>query len=261
MVALATEFAQLASELRAEPPDEATADKQWRRLGELAVAHVPGCSWSSITELHAGKARSLAASDPVAELLDQLQYELGEGPCLYSADADSSVLCPDIDAELRWPRFAARARQQTPLRSLLAIRLPGRDAAAMNFYADRTAAFDNGSLAAASILAAHAAGLLVVGETAEHSLNLEVALSTSRQIGMAMGVLMAHHKITEDEAFALLRLASQALHRKLRDIAAEVAETGTLPELPVRARSATRAGRTDGHRVVPGRSSSPVVGH
>jgi hypothetical protein len=52
---------------------------------------------------------------------------------------------------------------------------------------------------------------------------------------MAIGVLMAHHKITEDEAFTLLRLASQALHRKLRDIAAEVAETGILPDLPVRA--------------------------
>jgi AmiR/NasT family two-component response regulator len=56
----------------------------------------------------------------------------------------------------------------------------------------------------------------------------------NRQIGMAIGVLMAHHKITEDDAFALLRVASQALHRKLPDIAAEVTERGILPELPCR---------------------------
>ncbi len=43
---------------------------------------------------------------------------------------------------------------------------------------------------------------------------------------------MAHHKITNDEAFARLRVTSQALHRKLRDIASEVVETGALPDVP-----------------------------
>jgi AmiR/NasT family two-component response regulator len=41
---------------------------------------------------------------------------------------------------------------------------------------------------------------------------------------------MAHHKVTEDAAFSMLRATSQRLHRKLRDIAIEVVETGTLPE-------------------------------
>jgi hypothetical protein len=58
---------------------------------------------------------------------------------------------------------------------------------------------------------------------------------------MAVGVLMARYKITEDEAFAMLRVASQALHRKLRDVAAEVTQTGTLPDLPDRAATASGA--------------------
>jgi AmiR/NasT family two-component response regulator len=58
------------------------------------------------------------------------------------------------------------------------------------------------------------------------------ALQTSREIGIAMGVLMQKYKITRDEAFSLLRMASQALHRKLALIAVEVAETGELPEAP-----------------------------
>jgi hypothetical protein len=41
---------------------------------------------------------------------------------------------------------------------------------------------------------------------------------------------MAHHKVAQDDAFTLLRVASQGLHRKLRDIAVEVVETGTLPD-------------------------------
>jgi AmiR/NasT family two-component response regulator len=42
---------------------------------------------------------------------------------------------------------------------------------------------------------------------------------------------MAHHKVTQDQAFAMLRSSSQSLHRKLRDVAGEVVETGTLPSL------------------------------
>lgn len=234
IVALATEFAELAADIQGD----GSAAGQWRRVGELAVKHVPGCSWASISDVHAGSGRSLATSDPVAATVDQLQYLLGEGPCLQSAAAGASVLCRDLDGEHRWPRFAARAREETPLRSVLAIRLPGREAAAMNFYAEHTNAFDDDAIAVASILAAQAAGLLAVGQATEHSHHLEEALQSNRQIGMAVGVLMAHHRVTQEDAFALLRVASQALHRKLRDIAAEVTETGALPDLP--RRSTTR---------------------
>ena len=55
-------------------------------------------------------------------------------------------------------------------------------------------------------------------------------MKNSRDIGCAMGVLMATHKVTREQAFDLLRMASQHAHRKLADIAAEVADTGTLPD-------------------------------
>ncbi len=61
------------------------------------------------------------------------------------------------------------------------------------------------------------------------ALHLEEALGTSRQIGAAVGILMAAHRITEDAAFQLLRRSSQHLNRKLRDIAEQVTETGELP--------------------------------
>lgn len=58
--------------------------------------------------------------------------------------------------------------------------------------------------------------------------NLEIALQTSRQIGVAIGILMARQGLTEDHAFEALRTASQHRQVKLRDVAAEVALTGTL---------------------------------
>jgi 2-keto-3-deoxy-L-rhamnonate aldolase RhmA len=47
-------------------------------------------------------------------------------------------------------------------------------------------------------------------------------------------VLMAQQKITREQAFDLLRIASQHGHRKLAEIAAQVAETGALPAIPVK---------------------------
>ena len=60
--------------------------------------------------------------------------------------------------------------------------------------------------------------------------NLQVALASNRRIGTAIGILMAHRRITDSAAFELLRDASQRGHRKLRDIADDVVLTGTLPE-------------------------------
>jgi len=59
--------------------------------------------------------------------------------------------------------------------------------------------------------------------------NLGIALRSARRIGAAMGIIMFAHKVTEEQAFAALRIASQHTHRKLRDIADEVLLTGLPP--------------------------------
>jgi AmiR/NasT family two-component response regulator len=57
----------------------------------------------------------------------------------------------------------------------------------------------------------------------------ERALATSRDIGMAMGVLMGRHAIDSDAAFTLLRDSSQHSQVKIRDLAIEFLRTGQLP--------------------------------
>jgi AmiR/NasT family two-component response regulator len=57
---------------------------------------------------------------------------------------------------------------------------------------------------------------------------LQTALATCRRIGIAMGILMSSHRITEAEAFERLRGASQNSHRKLRHVAEDVLLTGAL---------------------------------
>jgi AmiR/NasT family two-component response regulator len=59
-------------------------------------------------------------------------------------------------------------------------------------------------------------------------LSLETALESNRQIGIAVGVIMATHRLTPERSFEMLRLASMNHNRKLRDIAESVVMTGTL---------------------------------
>jgi AmiR/NasT family two-component response regulator len=48
-------------------------------------------------------------------------------------------------------------------------------------------------------------------------------------IEQAKGILMERHKIKEDAAFTILTHASQRTNTKLRDVAAELVRTSTLP--------------------------------
>ena len=68
-----------------------------------------------------------------------------------------------------------------------------------------------------------------VSQAQDEAANLRVALSSNRQIGAALGIIMQRYQIDNDESFALLRSFSQRLNRKLRDIADDVIRTGDLP--------------------------------
>jgi hypothetical protein len=64
--------------------------------------------------------------------------------------------------------------------------------------------------------------------TADH---LARAVTSNREIGVAVGILMVNHGLTEEQAFDLLSRVSQRTNRKLRVIALEVGQAGAI-ELP-----------------------------
>ena len=71
------------------------------------------------------------------------------------------------------------------------------------------------------------------------AIDLSTALESNRAIGAATGILMARHQVTQQEAFDLLRIASQTRHVKLREIAREVVDTGALAGTPVKGAAGT----------------------
>lgn len=70
---------------------------------------------------------------------------------------------------------------------------------------------------------------LIVGRNRRNEANLERALESHRLIGQAMGILIERHRIVGQEAFDLLRRASQDRNVKLREVAERVIETGAEP--------------------------------
>jgi hypothetical protein len=144
------------------------------------------------------------------------------------------VLTNDLAAAPDWPNFARRAVEETGVRSMLSYRLFLNDGnrGALNFYAMKPDAFDMASVATGSIFAAYASMAQLAALHQDLSIHLSRAVESNREIGVAMGILMANNRLTQEAAFTSLRVASQHLHRKLRDIAADVIYTGALPEHP-----------------------------
>jgi hypothetical protein len=187
--------------------------------------------WASITELRAGKLVTTAATDDRARQGDYIQYELGNGPCVDAVLEDPVVLIDNLPGDARWPEFGRRMHREFRVCSMLSFRLMLDEddvIGGLNLYSQQPAAFDDQDVERGHLLAAHGATAIAAAQARTQAHHLQVAIQTNRDIGVAIGILMRGFMLTRNDAFDLLRLASQHQHRKLRDIALEVIDTGTL---------------------------------
>lgn len=190
---------------------------------------------ASVTTLRRGRFRTAAATDDRARAADALQYELGSGPCV-DAIVDNAIYNPDdLATDPRWPDFGPRVVVEHGFASMLSYRLSfetpidGHEMiAGLNIYGATPGAFSDSDQALGLLLSTHAAIALVAATERERSHQLREALNSNREIGVAIGVLMTQHRLTREQAFDLLRIASQDTNRKLHQIAQDVADTGTL---------------------------------
>lgn len=195
---------------------------------------VPRAADCALTVVRPGSTpRTLTAAGDLAGRVDALQHTTGEGPALDAVDGGHVCRVEDLAAS-PWPEFGPRCAVLTGVRSLISLRLRlhGRDRAALGLYFLEPHAFDVGDVDAAALFAPVAELAVQTALYAEDTENLHEALQTSRLIGTAIGIVMQRERVTSEAAFALLVRSSQHLNRKLRDIAAEVELTGTLPPVP-----------------------------
>jgi hypothetical protein len=221
----AREFAELASALRSAPTPDRTAEQVISyAVQQLEADH------AGITLLRrGGRLETVAASDPLVEKLDGLQYEFGEGICRDNSWHGEALVVVDLAADPRWPRWAAKA-VDLGVASLLAIEFIARDgrrAGSINLYWHRPRVFQADDVAFAHIFARHAA-VALDASLEIHGLNM--ALDGRKLIGQAQGILMERHGLDEKQAFEVLRRYSQDHNLKLRQVSEYLVSTRRLPD-------------------------------
>jgi GAF domain-containing protein len=197
-------------------------------LGEvttLAARAIPGAQSTSITLIRGDRPFTAAHHGEMALEADEIQYEQGYGPCMDAGRGGVVLRVDDMAAEQRWPDYAARVRR-IGVRSSLSIPLPyqGTSIGALNNYSSEPAAFAGPESLEVSLEVAEAVAVAVANADAHDQLgeqaeNMQRAMQSRAVIEQAKGVLMAQRRIDADQAFEVLREASQRYNRKLRDIA------------------------------------------
>ncbi|MEU0795753.1 ANTAR domain-containing protein [Amycolatopsis sp. NPDC005961] len=237
---LARQFADLTRTLLDVTP---TVGGVLRLVVGAASALVPDADLVSVTLREPdGRYHTPVETDPVAVRLDQVQYDHDEGPCVESARPDGPAIAwsQDVGRDPRWPSFgpatAGYGYHSVLATALLPDARPPRRSGALNIYSSRPGAFDGAAIDLALLLATHASLALAHTEAvvaaeleAEH---LRRAVESRDVIGQAKGILMQRRGITADEAFDVLRRASQDLNVKLADLARTLATRHTEVELP-----------------------------
>jgi GAF domain-containing protein len=151
---------------------------------------------------------------------------------------EHTVRVDDTAGETRWGGFAIRAAAHG-VRSCLALPLvaDGRNAGALNLYAQQTRAFGPPEARRAELVAQNASGALAMALRLASCValteQLQASLASRLVIDRAIGVIIARERCTQREAFEVLRSTSQNRNIKLREIAASVVASvrGEPPEV------------------------------
>ena len=218
---------------------------------ELAVNTIEGCDYAGLFLLDAGVVTTPVHTDPIVVEVDALQHQSNEGPCLDAIAHRLIFYADDLNKDLRWLDFAPRATK-AGIRSVLALPLSADTEGALNLYARYPSAFGVVDRAKAAILVSMASLAISVAHSHEdeerRAANLHAALSSRETIGEALGILIERERITAQQAFDILRRASQHLNVKLREVAQNLVDIGEDPDTGERSSRDGRAGRSDRSR-------------
>lgn len=174
---------------------------------------------------------SWAGSAEALTSVTDVLAKTAEAAAKAALDQLSTMVSLDLAEERRWPAYAQAMVLGTPVRSAQAqpVVLAGAPLGVLVLYSELPGHFAGERCDLGGMLAEIAAIALSLHESRHKAEHLTIALRNSREIGQAIGILMAGHKVTADKAFELLRAASQHGHVKLREVAREVTLTGQLP--------------------------------
>jgi ANTAR domain/GAF domain len=176
-----------------------------------------------------GPAGTVAASDGGALLLEELQFTLGQGPCVDASRTGRPFLAPDLDgtSPRSWPQFGAGA-DAAGLRAVFAfpLQVGGIRLGVLDLYRDTAGALSQGELADALAFADAATQLLLDLQARNSAQGIPprilTALDDRAEVHQATGVVSVRAGVSLAQALALLRARAYAEGRPLGDLARDV---------------------------------------
>ncbi|WP_104043236.1 GAF and ANTAR domain-containing protein [Arthrobacter sp. ZGTC412] len=184
-----------------------------------------------ITLLRDRKAATIGWSSDSAREVDEIQYSLSQGPCLTAAEEDREVHVPDLFEEDRWGPDYASAVASHGLRSVLSLpfNLQGEAKAALNLYSDVPFKFDERATAKARGYTREISQALRLAVRfslhTDSAANLRATLESRTVIDIAIGIVMAQNRCSQEAAVSILTEASSNSNTKLRDIAKSLVDS------------------------------------
>jgi GAF domain-containing protein len=203
------------------------------RVLDLCVATIEGCDLAGVVMADVARYPATMVTDPLAAQLAAGQRRWAESPSLVVINQAVSCYAEDLAQDPRWPGFGLEAAR-LGVRSVLSIPLFAPEAlGVLEIYGRSAYAFEAVERAKGLLLGVLAGLAFTSARTHEdderRAANLHAALATREIIGQAQGILIERERITADQAFDVLRRASQHLNVKLRDVAQTLVDTGEAP--------------------------------
>jgi GAF domain-containing protein len=197
------------------------------RVATYAVQAIPGANGAGLTLLERGRSDTIVATADFVREIDDVQYGMGQGPCITAAREGRTVMSGSLGADARWPRFGGTVAR-LGVHSVVSLPLitPDGVVGAMNVYARAKNSFDDRAAELGEIFATPAAiavqNAQVLAQTQRLASQLKSALETRGVIDRAVGIMMSRSGGTEEDALERLRALSQHEHQKLVQVARHI---------------------------------------
>lgn len=179
---------------------------------------------------HHDRVRYMASSNEDGKMLELLQIQNDDGPCLDAITDGRQVVNADLgEAGERWPRFAPAARAMG-FQSVHAfpMRVRTQTIGALNIFGTDSSRFDSDDVRVVQALA-DVATIAIIHERLRHeaeliATQLQNALNSRIVIEQAKGALARAEGISTSQAFERIRTMARSTGRKLHDVAGAVVD-------------------------------------
>jgi len=204
-------------------------DELMQRLCLFAVTELAASGSALALIAGAELLGTLAGAGRHSSMITDLQFELGEGPCLEACVSGTPVLLPDLaDGAARWPVFTAAARPGVRAEFCFPLGVGATCIGVFDLYRDEPGMLSEEQLADARVAADIARdALLYLQDPPGHpgvAALLDMAGLDRIVVHQATGMIAAQLDATPADALARLRAAAFQGGRSIYDIAQDVVE-------------------------------------